>query len=248
MRDSKYQSRVVRERAELWVPHGDEEIAFVSHSFGPNNYPNVGNAILAKGLKVPTGDYTASLLYTAYCDDSAVSEPEFVEVRNKMKKNCLWVFNTNLWARNGVYVLQDEVATGRDKILKAKDLEEMLKGGRELSSGGVRVSNDGRVRFAPKGSYVLGSNTPEAFAKDGFIIASCGQAGAEKLGEVTAKFKTDPEIQGFDIEEGRTPKQRVSAVDEYHGRFNFIGQGWFGGNDINHAFAVLRAAEGSKAA
>jgi len=223
--------------AHLVVPHDEEVIKFASPAFGPNTYRNVGQEILSKNLNVPTGDYTASLLHPAYCNSKIKDEPEFENIRGIMKGNWLWVFNRNLWTEKGVYVFQDLEAKGRSQPLDINELERMLKDGKEIN--GIRFSNDGRVRFAPKESYKLGEHTSESFAKDGFIIASCKQEEAEKSGEVSAEFKNKPYIYGLEIQEGQTPELRVSAVHEDDGRLRFYGNGW-DGNDRGHAFGVLK--------
>ncbi len=233
-----YESRVVRGRVELWVPHNNEEIAFIYPSVGPDTYKNVRKTILENGQKVPTGDYTASLLHSTYCDDSVANEPEFENVREIMKNRWLWVFNKNLWTENGVYVIQDLDTIWESQPLVMNELEKMLKGGKEINE--VRFSEDGRVRFAPNGSYNLGVNTPENFAKDGFIIASCGVEGAEKLGEVSAKFRYHPRVYGVEIEKGQTPEQRLSVVDgDYGDRLIFLGDS-FGDSGYCPSFGVLK--------
>lgn len=221
----QYTPRIEKGFTKLWVPHNDTEVAFAYPSFGPDNYRNVGKSILDNNQNVPTGDYTASLLHTAYCNNSVSNEPEMENVRETMKNRWLWVFNRNLWTDEGVYVLQDENAVGRSQELSVKDLEKMLK--------------SGEARFAPKGSYDSGYTTPEKFAKDGFIVASCGVEGAEKLGEVSAKFRNQPYIYIVDVEEGKKPEQRVSAVDENDDRVGFDGVSWYGGSWF-HAFGVLK--------
>jgi|SRR3989344_929386 len=231
-----YKPRIVRGSVEIYVPHNGGEIAFASPAIGPSNYQNVGKQILKDGQQVPTGDYTASLLHATYCDDSVANEPEFKNVRSLMKTNWLWVFNNNLWTSNGVYVIQDEEATGRSKPVNIRTLEKRLKSGKEIS--GVRFSRDGRVIFVPKEIYLLGDNTPETFAKDGFIIASCGQEGAEKLGEVSAKFGNKPYIYGVHVQEGQMPEQRVSAVLGLVGRLGFGGR--WGDDGGSHAFGVRK--------
>lgn len=235
-KQNKYEPRIVRKISELWVPHNSGEIAFVSSLVGPATYRNAGKLILRNGQKVPTGDYTASLLHSAYCNDSVANEPEFKNVRRTMENGWLCVFNRDLWTSNGVYVLQDKEAIGISQPLNINDLEKMLKGGKEI--GGIRFSQDGRARFAPKGSYIFGENTPEAFAKDGFIVASCGKEGAEKLGEVSAKFKTKPRIYGVEVQEGQTPEQRVSSIDRYSGWLNFGGM--WGDLIGSYAFGVCK--------
>lgn len=223
--------------AKLNIPHQGKSIFFAYPSIGPNTYTEVGKQILRAGMKVPTGDYTASLLHSAYCDDSISNEPEFQNIREIMKQRWLWVFNRNLWAKDGVYILPDLEASGRSQPLDQKNLEKMLKGSKEIN--GVRFSKDGKVRFAEKGSYHLGSHTPESLAKDGFMIASYGIEGAEKLGEVSSKFTNKPYIYGVETE---TPELRVSALvvnrdiirSLYVLGFNFV----FNGN--SSAFGVLK--------
>lgn len=227
-----YQPRIVK---EIWTPHNNGEIAFASPAVGPNTYRENGAQILRNGLLVPTGDYTASLLHSAYCS-SAKDEPEFKDVRDKMKARWFDVFNKNVWNSNGVYVFQDLEAVGRSQPLDVKDLEKALKGGKEIS--GVRFSRDKRVRFAPKGSYTLEYQTPEALAKNGFMIASCDVEGAEKMGEVSSKFSNKPYVYGLNIEEGQAPEQRVSAVNDNDDRLRFYGN--YFGVIIGFAFGVLR--------
>mgnify|MGYP001607095984 CR=1 FL=1 len=237
---TKYQPRVEKiERvwvpdAKLWTPHNSGETAFASPAFGPNNYRDVGQEIISKKLSVPTGDYTASLLHSAYCSD-VTNEQEFKNVRDIMRSNWLWIFDKNLWTDKGVYVLQDLKATGRSQPLTINNLEKALKNGKEIN--GLRFSKERHVRFAPKGSYNLGDTTHEALTKDGFIIASCGAEGAEKLGEVSSQFKNKPSIFGLDIQEEQEPELRVSAVGGGGGWLWFLGY-WAGGGG-SHAFGVF---------
>lgn len=239
----EYRPRIIRGRTELWVPHNDGEIAFASPSHGLNIYRNVGSQILESGQRVPTGDYTASLLHASYCS-GAREEPEFTKVGEIMQKKRLWIYNRNFGTDKGVYVIQDEDAVGRSKPLKIIDLESMLKGGKELSWGGIRFSQDEKVGFAPNGSYHFGEHTSKSLAKDGFIVISCKKKGAEKLGEVAAAFEDRPCVCGFEIQDGQTPKLRVSAVDVYYG-LRFRGD-ISGDSDYGHAFGVLdKSTEGT---
>ena len=164
-------------------------------------------------MNVPNGDYMASLLHTAYCDNSVKDEPEFKNVRDILSDdNWLLVFNRVLWTEDGVYVVPDLEAVGLSKPLNQNDLEEMLKGSKEVN--GLRFNKDKTVRFAEKGSYNLGVHTPESLAKDGFVIASYDFAGAAKLGEVSTKFNDPPQTHGLDVEKGESPELRVSALNE----------------------------------
>lgn len=233
-----YESRVVRKGIELWIPHKAGEIAFAYPSVGPRNYRAVGKQILDARQQVPTGDYLASLLHSTYCDEKVTNEPEFQDVRKLMRTQWLWVFNRNLWTEDGVYIIQDEDAVGRSQPLVENELEEKINGGTEVR--GVKFSRDRKIRFAPKEIYRLGEHTPKSLAKDGFIIASFDEEGAEKLGEFSAKFRNQPFVYGIEIEEGQAPEQRVSAVYGcYGGGFGFVGYGLVGGW-YGRAFGVLK--------
>lgn len=212
--------RIEMDRVKIFVPHEKTNIAFAYPSEAPDDYAKVGKSILEQGFKVPLGDYTASLVHPAYCSKNN-NKPEFRNVRNVMRNIWIWIFNINLWTNNGVYVLQDTEAIGRSQELDSNELEKMLKGGREIK--GIRFSEDKKLRFAPKGSYTLDFQTSESFAKDGFIIASFGQKGAEKLGEVSTKFKGQPYIYGLKIGEGQNPEQRVSALGGGDAGISFYG-------------------------
>ena len=204
-----YQPRVVRGRIEMWVPHKGKEIAFTYPFVGPDTYLNVGRKILESIQEVPTGDYTASLLHAAFCNNSVREEPEFKDVRSIISNRRLLVFNKNLWTQEGVYVIQNTKVKRSIESLNVRDLEEKLKGGKEINK--IRFSEDAKVRFAPKGSYGRGYITSEEFAKDGFIIASFNLEGAEKLGEVSAKFKNKPYLYSLNIEKGKSPELRFST-------------------------------------
>jgi len=228
--------RVERGQTNLIVPYNSGELVYVHPRVGPNIYRAVGSEILKQGLLVPTGDYTAPLVHSAYCDDEVKNEPEFESVRETMKNRWLWVFNRNLWTDKGVYVFQDLEAKGLSEPLNLNELEKSLKGGREFN--GIRFSEDGIVRFAPKELYVLGEHTPGYLLRDGFIIASFGKDGAEKIGKVSSKFRYHPVIDGVDVQEGQNPEQRVSAldVDLIGNRLGFYGD--FDDNRNDYAFGV----------
>ena len=204
---AEYTPRIVRGRTELIVPHKEGELAFVHPPEGPDNYQAVGKALLARSLSIPTGEQTTSLLHGAY--DS--QEPEFVEVQKIMRDSWLWVFNRNLWTPKGVYVAHDDQAAGLSQELAQNDLEEVLRNGTE--SNGIRFSQDGNVRFAPKETYRLGEHTPESLASDGFVVASYGVEGSKSLAEVASKFRGRPFTYGINVKEREKSIQRVSALD-----------------------------------
>jgi hypothetical protein len=210
---------VVIPPTSIMVPSVDDTVSFAHPFAGPNTYQHAGKSILENKTakqSLPNGEQTAYLFHAAYLGPEAfTSQSEPTELRDKvMRRNYLWVFNQNLWTPEGVYVAFDPEAIGLSRNLDANELENSLKNGRELSNG-VRLSNSRAIAFAPKESYKLGDHTPESFAQDGFVIATFGERGAEKMAEVSEKFKYNPRTWGVEVSEDNDPVQKVSAVGGY---------------------------------
>ncbi len=204
-----HKSRFVR-----WmVPHSKEEIAFVPIASRLDNYEDIGKRILQNKQKVPIGDYTASFLYFAYCGPKVSDKPITKNVRQIMENEGFLIFNINLSTKNGIYVVQDENAIGMNHLLNINELEKKLNDGKEMEN--IIFSKDGKLRFAPKGTYKSGLHSSKSLAKDGRIIANCGLEGAEKLGDVSSKFSSNPYIWGVDLID--YPDQKVFAVDGSYG-------------------------------
>ena len=240
----KHTTKIRRVKQE-WQPQAWIDINGNSfaHPSLTGNYASVGSQINnTANLSFATGDQIADLLYSAYCDKSERNSEEMQHIRKTMKNRWIWVGNRNLWTSDGVYVIQDSQGIGRSQELAINELESALKGGKEFSWGGVRVSQDKRIRFAPKDTYSLGYQSPEDFAKNGFVIASCNQEGSEKLAKVSQaiQFKTNSYIWGLNISEGQAPIQRLSAVVDYYGRLFLSGHNW-GDSDVGCAFGVLNS-------
>ena len=227
--------------AHLHIPYGDEEITFAYPSFGSDNYQNLGKEILSKGLKLPGKEY-ASLLHAAYCS-KLKDEPEFENVREMMRTKWLYPFLQDFWIDKGMYVIDDEYARGRSETITIKGLEERLRGGKDIKGTNVRISNDKKVRFAPKESdnYRLGEQTPEQLARNDMVIAQYLKEGAEQLAEVSASdtFRSNPYVYGLDIVEGQNLGLRVSALGGYDGWLHVYGDFGDGGR-YSHSFGVLK--------
>ncbi|MFH1325689.1 MAG: hypothetical protein ABIH49_02890 [archaeon] len=228
--------RIERGMTKVYVPHEEGEIAFAYPSIGPGTYANIGKQILDSGLQIPTGEQVASLFHSAYCVPQVNDEPEFQNIRDIMGNRWLWVFNRNLWTSEGVYVVHDSEAVGLSQPLNKNELEEMLLDGKE--NLGVIFGNG--VNFARKGTYNLGEHNHDSLGRDGFMIASYGEEGAEKLAEISTKFKSKPSIYGLEISEGKGPIQRVSALYSYWifvDRMVVVGVNW-DGNVYGHSFGI----------
>ena len=235
-------------RTEITVPHGDKRIIFIHPSKGPDNYVNVMEQILNDGLKLPTGEYTASLVHAAYCGPEEVNKNSFKfsfpvsSIRDVMKNNRIWVPNKNLWIpanqqNSGVFVVYDEKGVGLTKPLDQGELEKALEDGEEITINGtkIKVSKDRKIRFASRDTYEGGFQSHEDFAKNGFVVASYLE-GANKLSEVSKTFNNSPRVWILDP---INPEQRVSAVGGYVGGLWFDGNG-FGGYGRGLAFGVLK--------
>lgn len=222
-----------------WIDINGNSFSFPAFE---GNYISSGKNVTDTGaLTFPTGDQVADLIYSAYCDSDVRDTKEMKDIRNKMYCRRLWVANRILWTPKGVYAVQDPQGIGLSQNLAVNELEDELKNGEELSWGGVRFSEDSRVRFAPKGSYHLGSPTAESYANDGFVIASFGLDGAKKIGEISQsqEFIYNPFIWGLELDKGQNPVQRLSSVDNCYGRLDFDGTGR-GLEDSGCAFGVKK--------
>ncbi|MBI2630417.1 hypothetical protein HYW76_04925 [Candidatus Pacearchaeota archaeon] len=215
--------RAGRKNAELLIPHNKGVTAWDYPPYKPMGYCSVGDLILESKQEVPTGEDTAFLMYAAYNS----KEPEFRVIKKIMKRRWFWVYNVNTWTDRGVYSMSDSKAIGRRKNNRTsvEQLEAMLIDGKELSWGGIRISQDGRTAFAPEGSYRLGEHTPESFAKDGLIIAIHGEEGADKMGEVAEKFRYGPAISGFDLRDA-LPRKSITALNGHH-RIRVHADNWY---------------------
>ena len=118
-------SRIERGATYLIVPASNGEVSFEYPAQGINDYQRVADAILKRGLQLPTGNQTASLLHESYCgNDEFKNSPEAQFIRKDvMNDRWLWVFNRNLWtakdAKNaGVYVQFDSQGKGNSEILE----------------------------------------------------------------------------------------------------------------------------------
>ncbi|MBU3940592.1 MAG: hypothetical protein KKH88_01555 [Nanoarchaeota archaeon] len=207
---TKQTPRVEIGRIELIVDYEGKDLAFVHPLQGPNDYQTVGKGILARNLTIPTGSQIASLIQGAYSSE----EPEFKEVQNIMRNKWLWVFNRNLWTPEGVYVVNDPEVIGMSQPLDVDNLRSKLI---VEDVYGIRASEDGNIRFAPKDSYRLGEHTKESLTDDSFMIASFGKAGAEVLADFSTKFRYKPAVWGVDVQEGQDNVQRVSALNSGRG-------------------------------
>lgn len=234
---------VERAYSKLHVPTQAGEHIYMHPCFGPANYQNLGKQMLQAGFAVPTGDATTPLVHAAYC---LSQEKEFADVKDAVRNRWFYVFDQDVWAASGLYVILDTKAEGLSKTHSVSALEKRLKGGRELSWGGIRFSKDNSVRFAPKGSYTLGEHTATSLAKDGAVIVQYGVEGVQLLGEVIKNIKKPAITSGLEIKKGQASVQRVSTLCEYDDALHLVGDCDCFGGDGGVGFGVFESPRSKK--
>ena len=94
------ETKELKMETKINVFHEGNKITFVNYPFGPNIYGVVGKEILDDNLAVPTGDHTASLLHTLYCNPNPYCTPEFDDIRQIIFEigiepvilaSCVWI-------------------------------------------------------------------------------------------------------------------------------------------------------------
>ena len=214
------QSRLVVGRTELRVPVEDNELVYVLPAVGRGSYLSVGREILNSNLMVPTGELTAPFVRELYCGELR-DKPQLVDARGIVRTRWLPVYQVNSHGFDGLFSVQDETVEGLAKIMDRGALRQELDGGFEHRR--VRFSKNGKVAFAPRGSYFFGEMTPDELAKDGAMIAQYGSEGARLLAEASASLPNHPISYGPNIKEGQDAVIRISTLGEDVGRLHFGG-------------------------
>ncbi|MFA5953403.1 MAG: hypothetical protein WC812_02315 [Candidatus Pacearchaeota archaeon] len=233
----KTQPIIKKSTIELRIPNKDKETGFI-YPFEYGDYLEVGKKILSQGMEVSTGDEIASLLHHSYFYEFKYF-PEYADeekvIKEVISNDGFWVYNLNILTDKGIFVCKDLNALGEYKKLNIKKLEEkILMKNQAKEIDGVRFSEDGLVRFAPKGSYFFyiynrqGSDRThsiEELSEDGFILASFGKKGRKQLTEISSELKEYSEIFGPEeyIEERNLPIQGVSWICFWDGVLKFQG-------------------------
>ena len=228
--------KIIRGRIEIEVPHEDGKLTFVWPVKGPGTYANVKSQIEDAGLQAPTFAQLTSLVYTA---NQNRDEPEFAEILNKLDNRWLWGFNGILYLpkgkgdyQNGA-IIQDNPKTKDDRVFL--DKSELVS---KLEAG------DKSVRFVPFGYKTDVQNVSE-LAKNPFVIALVSKEGAEKLAELSKRYRNNPGVWSFtnvDNEIARVP----DLCGLYYGvRLDVGGDDCWGGN-YGFASGVSASTEGAK--
>jgi len=188
------------------IPHEKGTLTFQYPSF-KGTYGKVAELIDSEGLKRPTSPELASLVYDAWKNPKGEGESEILKI---LKNNWFWEFTGNFYlpksneeVNNGVIIVYNpDIKNGvlsMDKSSLIKRLNE----------------NDSDVKFVPFG-YKTETQTPNELEKNSYIIARYGEEGAEKIAEVSSKYKVNPYLFSF------------KSVDEERQRMSALNDGWYG--------------------
>jgi hypothetical protein len=209
------------------IPHEGKELTFEHPSF-KGTFGEVYNKIKESGLKIPSSAETASLVYDAFQNLDGKYESEIKDI---LRNDWFWEFTGNLYfpksnedINNGVILdLNPTIENGR-LVMNKNSLIKRLQ------------DNDSNVKFVPFG-YKIDSQTPLELSKNPYVIARCGEEGADKIAKVADKYNKNPYLWSFkSVDEEKT---RVSALGDYGGfgrRLDVSGNGFDG--DLGHAFGV----------
>lgn len=215
---------------KLIVSHLDKELIFNCPAKGPDTYANVQKQITQDKLTPPTAAEIASLVHAAWQNPDEKYSKKIIEL---LRTNYLWCFTGNLYVPNkGVYV-QDNPKVKDGKVsMNREDLEKRLE------------SNDSSVRFVPFG-FKIGEQSALKLVKNPWIIALVGEEGAEKLAEVSDKYKYKPYVWSFENVGKETAKvsELGSGWGWYCGRLR-VGGFYFDDYRYGYAFGVSGDAEG----
>ena len=215
--------KVKEGRIELSAQHLDGEVTFIYPFAGPNTFAKVGEQINSQNLIRPTMAQTASLVYSAWQNPEEKYSAEIIKV---LKSRWLWAFNGLLYTSKGVYI-QDLPKTENGRVsLSLSELEKKLKQG------------DPSVRFVPNG-YKTGEQSSSDLAKNPFVIDLAGKEGAEKLAEVSDKYKNKPYVYALTNVKGQ--ESRVAALGGSWGFGGLDVVGGFGDFGSGHALGVSRS-------
>ncbi len=214
----------------LTVPHERGKLTF-QYPFFKGYFGDIANAIEKAGLKKPNSSETASLVYDAFNNPSGKYESEIIDIMNNYWfgefTGNLYLPKSNEEVNNGVIIDNNPVIKNGKLIMNKNDLVKRLK------------ENDSNVKFVQFG-FKTGSQNLIELQKNPYIVARYGKEGAEKIAEISSKYKSNPYLWSFD------------SVDKEEVRMSALGRGWsldgglivdgdnWSGDDGGLAFGIVK--------
>jgi hypothetical protein len=169
------------DRTKLKVQNQEKNLNFKYPFFGPENYFKIQRQIKKAKLILPSMSQLVSLVYSTFNSEVEHSE----EIKQIMEHFLMWGFTGNLYIPNrGIYI-QDNPEIKYGKLLMEES--ELVKKLEE---------NDNSVRFVNFG-FEVGKMSPLELSKNQYIIGLVGEEGADKLAEITGKYKIESYLWAF---------------------------------------------------
>jgi len=196
----------------LIVPHEGEKISFQYPAF-KGNFGSLAKQIDTEGLERPTSAQIASLVYDALTNPNGEYESKIIEI---LKHHWFVEFTGNLYlpkkqgeeVHNGVIIEANPIIKSREVVMHKSSLIKRLN------------QNDPNVKFVPFG-YKIREQTSSELAKNPYILARYGEKGAEKVAEISSKYKKNPKLGSF----SSVDKELISLSALNYGRL--LGNGLY---------------------
>jgi hypothetical protein len=184
------------------IPHEGGNIAFQYPAFD-RYYGNIAEGIDKEGLERPKSSETASLIYDAFQKPEGEYESKIIQILHEL---AFFEFTGNLYlpksrrkeeVHNGIILeTNPKITNGGMLNMDKQSLIKRLQ------------NNDPLVKFVPFG-YKVGEQTSSELIKNPYIVARYGEEGAQKIAEISSKFKSNPELAVYDSVEGEYLKMSV---------------------------------------
>ena len=216
-------------RTELIAEHNGGKLTFIHPPYGPDTFLNVRNQVVQNGLVMPDTSETASLLYAAWQNPEERYSKEILQI---LKERYLWANNGLLWTPKGVFVEYNPQFKDQILIMNRNELERRLS------------SNDPTVKFIEPG-FKLGEQTPSELETNRLILALAGEEGAEKLAEMSGRYKIKkPYVYGID--KPNEDIARLVALDSVYVGYRLgVGGSSHGYYRYGYVFGVSKTGEAS---
>ena len=216
------------EKTYLTVPHEKGNITFQDSSFN-GTHGNVAEQIDKAKLNRPTSPETASLIYDILQNKEVKYGLEMIKI---IKDSWILEFTGNLYLpksneeiNNGVILEYNPKITNGKLVMNKNSLIKRLQ------------ENDPLVKFVPFG-YKINEQTPKEFRKNPYIREMYGKEGAEKITEVSSKYKNKPYIYSFDsVDEEKTRMSALYGSWLFDFRLVVFSDCW-NNNVKGHAFGI----------
>ena len=239
--------KIIREAEALGFNYRGEKFWAVKPIYGPDNYANVGSAIERDGLLKPSFGMTIAYAHPAFLPlmSKGVQDTEDAKhVRDTIQNGLLWTFTSADYREGKGCFFYEEDDRNDFMKLSTKELEERLG---KIEENKAISSDDGRLRFAPFGTYKTGILDLDELAKSSYVTAQA--SGAEQSGltaEIASTFKYKPRLWALEAVNGQATRTVSLYSNWYLGDGLGVNRYFLGDGRYGYAFGVSRTGEASQ--